>query len=197
MSKLVPFTLTLTRWHHVGSRIKALSTAQLNEARQVLGGTNVENALSEEQIQALKGRGAKALALLDQGMAALAVVGKIRAELARANGAHEVSALLAEAEDKRAQARALEAFSGIDLLTATSVDKANELLSAKGEDKNRLAMLRGVRVALVPVDSLDFVNDQRRNLEAQAAAISDQVAEINRKTLTIHLDAELAKAVGL
>lgn len=197
MTQLVAFTLTLTRWHHVAGRIKALAGAYLDEARQGLNGTSIDNVLTAEQIQALKGRGERARKLLDQGMEALATVGKIRTELARANGQHEVSAMLAEAEDKRVQARALESFSAIDLLTTTPVEQVNEVLNSRGDDKARLGMLRGVRVALVPVGSLDFVADKRRALEAQAAAISDQVAEINRKTLTIELDAELAKAVGL
>lgn len=197
MTQLVGFTLTLTRWHHVAGRIKALAGAYLDEARQGLNGTSIDNVLTAEQIQALKGRGERARKLLDQGLGALATVGKIRTELARANGQHDVSAMLAEAEDKRVQARALETFAAIDLLTTTPVEQVNDVLNNRGDDKSRLGMLRGVRVALVPVDSLDFVADKRRALEAQAAAISDQVAEINRKTLTIELDADLAKAVGL
>jgi len=197
MTQTTSFTLTLTRWHHVASRIKALSKTYMDEARQGFDGNVVDSVLSQEQIEALKKRGLRAQSLLEKGLAAIATVGKIRAELARANGNHEVSAMLAEAEDKRAQARALEHFSNIDLLTMPAVDKINDILERQDESKSRYTIGRGVRVSLVPADALDFVSERRRELEAQAAAISDQVSEINRKTLTIEIDSELAKSVGL
>jgi hypothetical protein len=135
--------------------------------------------------------------LLRSGMSALACVGRLRAALADANGKFGVSSLLSEAEDKRAQARALEGFAHIDLATTTPVSEANEALNRRAGEKSSLSMLRGLRVALVPVDSLDFVGEQKRALDAQAAALSDQVADINRQTLTLELDEDLAKSVGL
>lgn len=190
------YTFTLTRWHHVAGRIKALSNSQLAEAREVLSGKNIESTLNSEQIDALKARGERALSLLHTGLAGLQVVGQIRRQLAEANGKYGVTALLAEAEEKRSRAKALESFSHIDLLSLTSVDHANASLAARSGDKG-LALMRGLRVSLVAPNALDFINDERRSLEAQAAAINDQAAELNRQTFTLSMDETLAKAVGL
>lgn len=192
------YTLTLNRWHHVASRIKALAKSKLDEANSTLGGTVVENKLSQAQIDALKGRGTRALEQLHSGMAALETVGVIRRALADANGKFGVAAMLAEAEDKRARARALEAFSQIDLLSITPVEDINAAFDQRGENKGlSLGYRNGTRASVVAIDALDFVGETRRSLEAQAAAIADQVADLNRQTLTIELDESLAKEVGL
>ena len=189
------FTLTLTRWHHVAGRIAALAKSKLAEAEETLGHTKTENTLTEKQVKALEGRGSQALELLHGGLAAMEVVGQIRKALAQANGKHGVAAMLAEAEEKRARARALERFAEIDLLSTTHVSEVNDVLNSRGGDNS--IMYRGVRVAVVDIDSLDFVRQTRRDLEAQASAISDQVAELNRQTMTLDLDDALAKEVGL
>lgn len=189
------FTLTLTRWHHVAARIKALAKSKLEEAQQTLGGTVVDNPLTAQQIQALEARGKRALDQLQEGLSALEAVGKIRRALAEANGKHGVAAMLAEAEEKRARARALDSFAQIDLLSATPIANVNDALAKRSSERS--VYHGGIRVSTVDIGALDFVREQRRALEAQAAAITDQVAELNRTTISIELDEDLAKEVGL
>lgn len=191
-------TLTLTRWHHVAQRLGALASSHLNEARGILAGVSVSSTLDDAQRNAFEARGRRGLQLLADGRAALAAVGAIRTMLASANGSKGVTALLAEAEDKRKQAKALEPFVALDLVALTPLARANQELDKEMQRKAEAFSGRSaVRVALVDPTALDALRAEKAALEADVAALTDRVAELNRATLTIELPTTLAKAVGL
>ena len=190
------FSLPLSRWHHVAARIKSLADGQAREARDALAGTELTAPVSEAQAEALRARGARGLDLLAQARVATDTVARIRAALATANATHGVTALLAEAEGVRAQARLLASFQSIDLTVATPLASANAVLESRTDSKGLLAM-RGLRVALVEPTALDSLADERLVLESRAAALSDQVADLNRAVLSLELPVSLAQAAGL
>jgi hypothetical protein len=194
------YTLTLTRWHHVASRLKALSKAHLDEARTILGNTRTDTAPSLVQIQALEARGARGLELLASGRAALNAVGDIRIALAHANAEALINEQLSRVEQKRAMARVLADFGSIDLITATPPDMAEQVLAARAANNTgRRGFIDepGILLALVDPAALDGLRAEQAALEAEAAALTDQVADSNRAQMTLQLDENLAKAVGL
>lgn len=193
------YLLTLSRWHHVADRIKAIGQAKHHEAMKALGNTTVDQALLPEQVEALKARGAKALGLAQEAREAMAVVGAIRMALAKANAEKGITVMLAEAEAKRREAKMLAEYASIDLITRTPVSRANQALESSQNQPRDPYMGggRGVAVSLVASDALDFANEERVGLEAAVASLTDQVAELNRTKISIDLPAKLAKDVGL
>lgn len=193
------YTLTLSRWHHVADRIKVIAEAKHQEALRTLGNTVIQQHLSASQVDALKARGARALGLIQEAREALAVVGAIRMALAQANADKRITVLLAEAEAKRREAKMLADYASIDLLTRTPLSNVNKAIEANlAQPKDPYGGgSRGVDVNLVAEDALDFVNEERIHLQAAVASITDQVAELNRATLTLDLPSKLAKDAGL
>lgn len=195
------YTLTLSRWHHVADRIKAIGEAKHREALGALGGTTLNHTLAEPQIKALEARGTRALGLIQEAREAMSAVGAIRMALAEANAERGVTRLLAQAEAKRREARMLGDYAGIDLVTRTPVTALNATLASQANQASKAhdayGRSLGVPVSLVPSDALDFVAAERAALEAEVAAITDQVADLNRGTLELELPIKLAKDAGL
>lgn len=194
-----PYTLPLSRWHHVANRIGAIAQAKHNEALQTLGRTVIQHHLSTAQTEALRARGQRALGLVQEAREALAAVGAIRMALAQANSEKRITVLLAEAEAKRQEAKMLADYASIDLVTRTPLSHVNKALESNQHQAADLygGGSRGVPANLVAEDALDFVNDERIHLQAAVASITDQVAELNRATLTLDLPSKLAKDAGL
>lgn len=194
------YTLTLTRWHHVASRLKALSKSHLDEARAILGNTRTDTAPSLIQIQALEARGARGLELLASGRSALDAVGRIRTAMARANAEAHITEQLSQVEHKRALARVLADFSSIDLITATTPEMVEQVLLARAANKtgrNSFMDEPGILLAVVDPAALENLREERATLEAEAAALTDRVADSNRAQMALELDEGLARAVGL
>jgi hypothetical protein len=194
------YTLTLTRWHHVASRLKALSKAHLDEARSILSNTRTDTAPSVGQIQALEARGARGLELLASGRAAVDAVGKIRTAMARANAEAHITEQLSQVEHKRALARVLADFGSIDLITATPPEMAEQVLAARAvNNTGRRGFMDepGILLAVVDPTVLEGLREEQAALEAEAAALTDKVADSNRAEMSVELDESLAKAVGL
>lgn len=191
------FSLALTRWHHVADRIRAFGDSKLSEALGALGATTARHQLSDEQVAQLKERGEKALAAIATAQNAVATVGLIREKLADANAQQGVTAMLAQAESLRKQAQLLRKVAAIDLVTKTPLDRVNAVLAERTKENDMFSDRTGVAVALVAGARVDGFADRAMELESQAAAIADQVADLNRHTITIAISEELAAAAGL
>lgn len=190
------FSLPLSRWHHVADRIRQIGDSKSNEAFAVLATTQLGTPIDAEQSLALKERGKKALSNIELARQAVTVVGTIRDELAKANAAYGINSLLSQAESKRREAQLLRRFGNIDLVTKVPLDQSNSVLAS--QQKEREVYTRAsVNVALVSAQSLAGFSDLASALDSQAAAINDQVAELNRNKLSIELPVDLAKAAGL
>ena len=190
------FSLPLSRWHHVADRIRQIGESKAAEAFAALASTQLTTPIDAEQKSALVDRGNKALGHVEMARKAVGVVGTIRDELAKANAAYGINSLLSQAESKRREAQLLRRFAGIDLVTKVPLEQSNSVLA--NQQKEREVYARAcVNVSLVPAHSLAGFADQASVLDAEAAAINDQVAELNRNKLSIELPVDLAKAAGL
>lgn len=192
-----PYTLTLSRWHHVADRIRQISESKHREAQHHLGGVSLLHPMAEAQLKSLQARGKRALGLLQEAREALSCVGAIRIALAQANADKGITRLLAEAEAKRRESKMLEAYEAIDLATKVPLAEANKALEKATPSKDAYGRTSPIQASLVSPEALDFISDERRLLEAQVAALQDQVAELNRATLMVELPVKLAKDVGL
>jgi len=194
---LKTFSLPLSRWHHIADRIASLASKKQDEAVKALGQTQLSNPISEDQKEALKARGQKALQWVEEAKEALRVVGAIRIDLAKANAQHGITTKLAEAESLRRQLKATEELAAIDLVTRTPVDEVNNALTVQATNRDAFGRSSGVTVSLVKASALDYLADQAIELKASIAALTDEVASLNRAPLSLALPEDLAKAVGV
>lgn len=190
------YTLSLSRWHTVATRLRASAEAMMETGLAVLGGTSVQHELSDAQIQALKQRGERALADINTARSSLRAVTKIRAALAVANANAGVTETLAEAEGLRAEMRQLEGLSQIDPLKQVEIDQANAAVRKNGEGNVR-GYGMGVPVALVALNALDEITRDRAVLARRQTELMDQVNDRNRATLTLAIDEAVAAVAGL
>ncbi len=189
------FSLPLSRWHHIADRIRVFGETKRTSALAVLEGTPIRNALTDEQIAALKQRGQKALADLTTARTAVQTVAVIRERLATANAEFGVNAVLSQAEGKRKEAALLRAVANVDLLTKVPLDNVNTVLSQQKTEREY--GFSGIRPAVVDASALSSFEDEASVLESEAAALTDAVADLNRNTLSIELPLDLAQAAGL
>lgn len=191
------FALPLSRWHHIADRIASLASKKQEEAVKALGHTQLSSPISDDQKEALKARGQKALQWAEEAKDALQVVGVIRVALAKANAHHGITTKLAEAESLRRQLKTTEELATIDLVTRTPVDEVNNALTVQASNRDAFGRNSGVTVSLVKASALDHLADQTIELKAKIAVLTDEVASLNRAPLELTLPEALAKAVGV
>lgn len=190
------YTLSLSRAHVIADRLRKLAEAKRLEAQQAFTGLHLANELTEEQSQALTGRGARAKRFLQEAREAFGLVAAIRAQVAEANAQHGISRLLAETEAKRAEIRLLKEATAQDMLTATSVQGVNAALKARPTDIHG-RQLGTILVSLISLTDLDAYRTELAVLQAQVNALSDQVNDLNKHTICVELPTAFAKEVGL
>lgn len=195
-TEVKPFTLTLSKWHHVATRLKELSNRSFNDALFVLNGKAFSNKLTDEQKAILIRNGQNAQKDLDYAMRASLAAGRVRAKLASENGRLGVSEMLAQADMCRAQIRMLNSLDKLDLTTMVTPDQANDALKDKQMASNSFNNAT-VQVSAVSLDALEFVRKSRRNLEVTVSVLNDSIAKLNQNEVTIELEVEFAKDIGL
>lgn len=188
-------TFTLSRAHSVADRLRALASAKQTEAQATLAGVNLSVAPTAAQKEALKARGQRALEQIDEAREALRAVGTIRTVLAEANAKAGVTELLSRIDAKRKELQFVESLCGIDLLTKPTLDNAEQTIASTNAARGGYAS--AVQISLVEPNALDGLREDRAVLTAEISAMSDQVNDLNRTTVTIELPEALAKAAGL
>lgn len=194
-----PFTLPLSRWHHVADRIREIGERKHQNAFQTLSAAQLSLGVpvTAEQVEALRKRGATALGDADSARAAKIAVGNIREALARENAKYGITALLAKAESKRQLVRQLAQYAALDLVTRVPLDSVQQVIKDAAGSTDALGRRGVLPVTLVASNTFDSFKDEISALESEVASITDEVADLNRNTLTLELPAELAQAAGL
>lgn len=190
------YTFSLSRAHAVVGRLSKLAEAKRDEAQNTLSGVTLNNAPTDEQAAAFATRGLRALEALNEAIEGIRVVGRIRQLLAEANAKHGVSQLLSEIEAKKHEARLLTQISAIDLLTMVPIASAGTVLKERAADSSVLGR-SSVRVSLVPINALDDFRQKKTLLNANISALTDQVADLNKNTISVELPEKLAEEAGL
>lgn len=191
------YTLSLTRWHKVAERLGKDIAEQSKSVRYVLTRTVVSEYLGEMQEARLCQARDESLAQLQTLFALQDAVAHIRQALSQANETAGVSRLLAT-YDKLVKRSALleEIVTGQD---AGDVS-ISELKHVKHPARNDDWPDRGkTKISIVMVDGEALAQLRRQASEAKAAmyGCADQVAELNKATLTLELPEAIAKRAGL
>ncbi len=199
MSDSKRYSLSLSRWHTIAERLSTLADARAKEALNTIGNTNVSFTLDTEQVEALRARGVEATRLLGLARLGFKTVAAIRDNLARANAETGVSGLLAQTAGVRRELKLVRSISEVDVTLRTSLDKVNERLASQQGERSLSSRLgnSGIPVNIVDNREVAKAKDEITQLELSLALLSDQVNDLNRKTIEIALPEVLAKEVGL
>lgn len=199
MSHSKRFSLSLSRWHTIAERLSTLADARAKEALNTIGNTNVSFALDTEQVEALRARGVEATRLVALARLGFKTVASIRDSLARANAETGVSGLLAQTAGVRRELKLVRSISEVDVTLRTSLDKVNERLAVQQGERSISSRLGhgGIPVNIVDNREVAKAKEEITQLELSLALLSDQVNDLNRKTIEIELPEVLAKEVGL
>ena len=195
-------TLPLSRWHHVGQRLRNLAQKLADEAYSALAETRVSSVIDEEQAQAMRARGQKALEKAQDIMVVHQGLATIRGELAEANTKLGVSAKLAVLEAKRQEKSQLQRLASVKLLTMPSVDNANVALEKRNKNETTVRYMRGdenegLALRVVGIDALDGLKERVRALELDIQDLTDEISDINRNTVSISLDDNVVELANL
>ena len=195
------YTLTLSRWHKVAERINTALKEREASVKKAFTATTVSpwnKEGIEEKAATIARRAADDLALIDQGMLAVA---QIRAALAIRNAEIGIAARLASAEAANRSAALYKA-----------------VIEGQDADMVRPESVRGLPVALIgESDPIGFgrratptvtlqtadgmlVESLREKLareQARATRLLDEVADLNRERLEIDVPQEVLEIAGL
>ena len=197
------FTLSLSRWHHVATRLRTLAQKLTDEAQATLGATRVSSPIDEEQESALTEQGLKALDKVQQIVLAHEGLAMIRTQLAKKNADMGVADKLALVETLRQEKTQLTRLAAINLITMPAVQKANDALAKKPAAteaqmwRGRDVDSSGVVVRLVPIGALEGVHERIRVIELDIQELTDEMSDINRGSMTIELPNQVAQLVNL
>lgn len=192
------YTFTLSRAHAIADRLRKAADAKSEEAQNTLSGVALTAELTAEQRDVFRARGERARVQVEEARQGYTLVAHIRAAVAEANAKHGISRLLAETEAKRAEVRVLSVLVnlGNEALTAATLDTLTDALKARPTDSQG-RVLGSVRISLLGLSQFEPYRETRTVLQAQINALSDQVNDLNKNTITVELPENLAKEVGL
>lgn len=200
MSDTKRYSLSLSRWHTIAERLSTLADARAKEALNTIGNTNVSFVLDTEQVEALRVRGVEATRLVALARLGFKTVAFIRDNLARANAETGVSGLLAQTAGVRRELKLVRSISEVDVTLRTSLDKVNARLEGQQGERSlssRMNLHGSIPVNIVDNREVAKAKEEITQLELSLALLSDQVNDLNRKTIEIALPEVLAKEVGL
>lgn len=193
---------TLSRWHHIAQRLRNTSQKLSDEVYGVLSGTHISSIVDGEQKRAMLERGKKALEKTHLIMLSHQGLGKIRSELAEANVKFGVAGKLAIIEALRQEKKQLQSIANIDLLTMPSVQNANEALENVADKQQvvhpwRENNTKGVALRVVSINALDGLRERVRDIELEIQELTDEISEVNQRTISIELDDEIVKLANI
>ena len=192
------YTLTFSRWHKVAERLSREYTETVYKAKEVLTQTRVSAYVGEGQEQVLRdeattwtGRLARAFRLQDG-------IAEIRRMLGERNVQAGVTGLLADFDKLNRRQKVLtEIIEGqsADMIGVAELRNIPQDYVADGDNYDRRRPQ--LRVRLLEREDFRRLQAELDAVRARAYALSDEIADRNKATVTLELSDEVALAAGL
>lgn len=190
--------LTLSRWHKVAERLAREYTETIYNAKQALTQTRVFTYLGETQEAALRAESEEWQRRLARAFRVQDAVADIRRALGEANAKNGVNAQLAELDKLNRRLKALTEIiegQGADMI---AIEELRNIPQDYMIERDRFDSTRpSLRVRLLDRDALSRLRQELETVRSRAYALSDEIAERNRATLTLELSEEIAGIAGL
>lgn len=191
------YTLSLSRAHSIAKRATALASAREGDILKALGGTQLTAVPTADQRKVLEARGEAALADIDFVVRALRTGGSIRRAVAIVNAEKGISPRLAEVAASRLVSSLYARIMSTDIASLPSIDQLQEILDQRKGATAGYGDTRSVRVSLVRPDALEPLRNRKSAIDAAVMAESDEINDLNRATVTVEIDDDIAANLGL
>ena len=190
--------LSLSRWHKVAERLAREYTETVYGAKQALTQTRVSACLGESQEKALRDESEewqKRLAWVFQVQDTLAAV---RCALGNANVQNGVAGKLAEFDKLNRRQKVLTELiegQGADMI---AIDELKSIPQDYVADGDRYDSKRPqLRVRMLDRAAVAQLKQQLEGVRSRAYALSDEIADLNRATLSIAIPDDVASLAGI
>ena len=191
-------TLTLTRWHKVAERLSREYTESVYAAKQTLSNTKVSSYLGAEQQEALHLAAQEAKARLDRAFRVQDAVTEVRQALGDANVKNGVSPKLAELDKLNRRLKVFTELIEGQSPSMISVDQLQSIPADYVADGNSYDSKRPLlHMRLLGKDDLIVIKRDFESIRARSYALSDEIADVNRATLSLTVSDEVATLAGI
>jgi len=191
-------TLTLTRWHKVAERLSREYTESVYAAKQTLSNTKVSSYLGAEQQNALRTAAQDATARLARAFRVQDAVSEARRALGDANVKNGVSPKLAELDKFNRRLKVVTELIEGQSPSMISIDQLANIPADYVADGSSYESKRPLlHVRMLSKDDLDGLRAEFEAIRAQSYALSDEIADLNKATLTLSVSLEVAKLAGI
>lgn len=196
MSKTL--SLSLSRWHKVAERLAREYTETVYGAKQALTQTRVSACLGESQEKALRSESEEWQKRLAWVFRVQDTLAEIRCALGNANSQNGVSAKLAEFDKLNRRQKVLTELiegQGADMI---AIDELKNIPQDYVADGDRYDSKRPqLRVRMLDREAVAQLKQQLEGVRSRAYALSDEIADLNRATLSIAISEDVASLAGL
>ena len=191
-------TLTLTRWHKVAERLSREYTESVYAAKQTLSNTKVSSYLGAEQQNALRTAAQDATARLARAFRVQDAVSEARRALGDANVKNGVSPKLAELDKFNRRLKVVTELIEGQSPSMISIDQLANIPADYVADGSSYESKRPLlHVRMLSKDDLDGLRAEFEAIRAQSYALSDEIADLNKATLTLTVSLEVSKLAGI
>lgn len=191
-------TLTLTRWHKVAERLSREYTESVYAVKQTLSNTKVSSYLGAEQQDALRTAAQDATERLAQAFRVQDAVSDVRRALGDANVKNGVSPKLAELDKLNRRLKVVTELIEAQSPSMISIEQLANIPSDYVADGNSYDSKRPLlHVRMLGRDELNGFKADFETIRTQSYALSDEVADLNKATLTLTVSQEVATLAGI
>ena len=190
---MAQLSISLSRAHKIAERIKARMTELFTESLNQGSLQSVSGVTGEAQVTKLAEQGARAVEALARAEKYSAAHAELRASIGRENDARGIDAMLARQQHLNRVVSNLKAL--IAQGKATGITPA-ELASYKPLAESNRFGASVVGVVVLTTAQVAELEQRLAQVQRDAFALSDQVAEANAARFTLELDDEIAAEVS-
>jgi len=191
-------TLTLTRWHKVAERLSREYTESVYATKQTLNNTKVSSYLGTEQQVALRSATQDATERLARAFRVQDAVSEVRQALGDANVKNGVSPKLAELDKLNRRLKVVTDLVEGQGPSMISIEQLENIPADYVADGNSYDSKRPLlHVRMLSKDDLTRLKADFESIRSQAYALSDEVADLNKATLTLTVSLEVAALAGI
>ena len=191
-------TCTLTRWHKVAERLSREYTESVYAAKQTLSNTRVSSYLGVEQQEALHLAAQDAKERLERAFRVQDAVTEVRQALGDANVKNGVSTKLAELDKLNRRLKVLTELIESQNPSMISVDQLQSIPADYVADGNSYDSKRPqLHMRLLGKNDLMTIKRDFESIRARSYTLSDEIADMNRATLSLTVSDEVATLAGI
>lgn len=193
------YTLTLSHWHKVAERLSREYTDSIHKSKRVFNHTSIDAYLGESQERDLRERKELWKARFERALRLQDSIANIRAALGEANARVGITAKLAAYDKLNRRQKALVEIVEADFSDMIAIGDLHDTPRRYVSRDNEYFSLgsNGIRVRMLDRDEMTHLRDMLDRTRGSAYALSDEIAECNKTTLSLELPEEVAAAAGL